>query len=418
MKRHFLSTLAMLALAAMVLATEPAAQSLPEAAPTEAKDEPVPPPTEASAETTQAEAPATAAQPAATPAQPAAEAPVPMDALRISLVKTEQPKAAPAAATPPVCGQPCGNCCPSECERGIFLADFGFLILKPHWKTNPALFVNVIDADVPGAETAVQKDFTDAAQFVPRLSFGYLNSRGFGGRIGWWGFATSQTEFLPDGDEAVGLASAGPLGLILATLDDSVGMSAAMALRLDVWDLELAQLFEGPCWNALLTGGLRYAHQSQDYHAVVLNEDGPGNFMVSGHNFTGAGPTLALALRRYFGQALYVAGTTRGSLLFGQGEQTAAVAGTANGELVVQQGYASYDMVLPVAELEVGGGWSRKMGPGFAFVEAGLAAQAWIEAGNASRSDNPDVLGPIFGGTTADPTLGLFGFYLKAGLTY
>lgn len=432
MKRHFFSSLALLALAGAVLATEPEAQSLPDATAAEAKTEPAATQADAAkgaaaeptAESPKAtEAQANPAQPVATQVLPAAEAPKPLDAVRINLTKADPPAkveahsaASPAPSSSPCCN-PCGNCCQQDCNRGIFLADFGFLILKPYWKTNPALFINVIDEETP-AENGVQKDFTDATQFVPRLSFGYLNDHGFGGRIGWWGFATSQTNFIGTEDGAVAIASAGPLGLLVGTTEESVGMSAAMALRLDVWDVELVQLFEGQCWNALLSGGLRYAHMSQDYHAVDFNEEGPGNFLVSGHNFTGGGPTLALTLRRYFSRALYVAGSARGSLLFGQGEQSAAQAVLVDDEVVIEEGYASYDMILPIGEIELGGGWSRTMGPGVAFVEAGLAAQAWVEAGNSSRSDNPDVLGPIFGGTTSDPTLGLFGFYLKAGLTY
>jgi hypothetical protein len=329
-------------------------------------------------------------------------------ALALSVPARAEEKPAPAMTHPPVvdCCQAC-NGCADECDRGGLLFDVGFLILTPHWKTNPALFIS------RGGDRIVEKDFTDATQFVPRLSAGYVNGDGFGGRIGWWGFATSQTDQIANTGNLT-IFSAAPLGI---GIDDTIGgMAASMALRMDVWDLELIKAFDHGCWSGLLTGGVRYAHMSQDYNAVEFEVGNvPDEIILSGHNFDGVGPTVSLQVRRDVGQALYVSATTRGSLLFGQGEQT--VTEIDDGFLGVAN--ATYDLVLPVAEIELGAGWKREMGRGVAFAEAGFNAQAWIDAGNASRSAGLNEFGDAFEhGTISDPTLGLFGFYLKAGLTF
>lgn len=372
MKRLFLSSLATLALAIPTWATEPA-QVLP-------------------GMLLQADG-------KADPAKPAAPAPA-------------------ALTAPPVTG--CCNACVScdDCGRcGHILADVGFYIFKPYWKTNPAMF---IDDNAPA--TVAEKDFTDASQFVPRVSFGYVNGNGFGARIGWWGFATSQTDFVGNNNN-LAIFSASPLGLPAADDffgDPGEGMAASYALRMNVWDFELLQVFERNAWTFLLSGGIRYAHVSMDYFAIDVDEPGDlvTDFVNSGHNFNGAGPTVALQVRG--GQNLYVTCTARGSLLFGPGKQNAQIAlTTPAGPVLLNEAISSYDEILPVGELELGVGGKRAMARAIAFLELGVNAQAWIEAGNAARSTGFNEFGDVFNhGTISDPTLGLFGFYLRTGLTY
>ena len=105
---------------------------------------------------------------------------------------------------------------------------------------------------------------------------------------------------------------------------------AASKLRFNVLDVEATELLEYSSWHFLLTGGLRYAHISQDYSAVLANGAGaPLATLASGHNFNGAGPTVSLTGKRPIGLTnLYVFGSARGSVLFGNAKQSAVLGGT------------------------------------------------------------------------------------------
>lgn len=322
--------------------------------------------------------------------------------------------AAPAVTSAPIvlssdCCNSCNSCCDDGCGRGgSILADVSFMILKPYWKTNPAMTVATTNA--AGVDVEEQIDFGDAKQFVPRIALGYVGGNGIGARLGWWGFATSQAVNTPNADGDLSIFSAAPLDADL--LDIIGGTGAFYALRMDVWDLEAVRTFGSGSAQGLVSAGIRYAHVSMDYNAVNLRGLGPNTglpaeVLVSGHNFNGAGPTLGFQGR--YGETLYGAGALRGSLLFGEGKQNVAIVdgGFIDPTLeLVDVRTSTYDAIIPVVEMELGVGVRRNA----FFAEAGFNAQAWIDAGNPSRSAGDN--------GSYDSTLGLFGFYLKAGLTY
>ena len=282
----------------------------------------------------------------------------------------------------------------------VVCADVGLDILRPYWRSNPAFAVGG-----GGPFVGRVTDFDYSAQAVPQFTLGVVGHDNFGFRFGWWGFAAQNSAFT--GVPALG-TSAAPLGVQLPALAGQ-GIAAASKLRFDVWDFEAFELFQ-PCrWSLLLSGGIRYAHLSQDYAATVVSGAGSTlSALLAGNNFNGAGPTLALCGKRPLGDSnLYVYGTLRGSILFGDGKQTVAESGIADG---IQ---STNDDVLPEAELELGLGWYQALGQARLFAEIGLIGQAWLEAGNSSRSE----IG--FGvGNQTDTTLGLFGLSMHVGVNY
>src|SRR5262249_8024945 len=141
---------------------------------------------------------------------------------------------------------------------------------------------------------------------------------------GWWGFAVSDTAFTSGP-----AASAAPLGLQAVTLRPTDSLGAFSQLRLNVWDFEATEdLSVGP-WSILVAGGVRYAHLAETYNATVRTTAGtPGQELASGHNFNGAGPTLAFAVNRPLGSThFYLYGNCRGSVLFGTAKQSATLLG-------------------------------------------------------------------------------------------
>lgn len=308
----------------------------------------------------------------------------------------------------------CWNCvCQSaSCASGYQLtADVGFAALFPYWKNNAA-FVVVPAGRIP---TTGIVDFDYDAQFVPQVRLGVEGSNGVGFRIGWWGFVNADRQATLGNLQ---IASAAPLGLGINTLRPIDGMQASSDLHMNVWDFELTEKTHVGAWWLLFSGGIRYAHVSQNY--VALLSDNAGTTLqgvFSGHHFDGAGPTASFNARRWVdGTPFYLYGDVRGSLLFGTSEQSAFV-GTGSRLLNTQQAFSAADAMLPVAEMELGIGWTQSMGSTQAFAQAGLLAQAWFDAGNASRDTL--VSGPAAAtSATVDPTLGLFGFTMRVGVNY
>jgi hypothetical protein len=189
-------------------------------------------------------------------------------------------------------------------------------------------------------------------------------------------------------------------------------------LEMNVWDFEVTDEIRCDKWSLLLSGGIRYAHLNQHYDAIDPLGD---SFIQSSHGFNGAGPTLALEGRRHIGETgLYLYGYSRGALLFGDSKQDAYAGFLTNGvpSGLDGQAHSFQHPVMPVVELELGAGWQRAMGRGVVFVQGGLVAQCWFNAGNSSRS-NFDINQSDDGDATPkDDNLGLIGFSLKAGVNW
>jgi hypothetical protein len=218
---------------------------------------------------------------------------------------------------------------------------------------------------------------------------GYVTDSGLGARVRWWRF-DQNVQACAVNDGATTITSAAPRGIDVVSephfpiaffmagtntffLRDpgAVGEKMALAsnLKLDVWDFEATQEAEAGRWWLLFSAGARYAHLSQNYDATVIFHDfGPeSDALRSGHNFSGAGPTLALEARRPIGNTRFaVFGNVRGSLLFGEATQRVYllhtyqwVFGTTT---ALSQSRWNHDTFLPVGEMELGAEYSQTFG--------------------------------------------------------
>jgi hypothetical protein len=383
----------------------------------------------------QGQAPAEAVVPAVTrlPDLPiaATPAPTPEDKAVTTVQTVSAPAEAapapkqtgPALATPRPLPQPLPGpeptddcqclcpCCMASCAGLRLNADVGFAVLWPYWRNNPAFVVT----GGRGVPTTSQVDFNYDAQFVPQVSLGLQSPCGLGFRAGWWGFVISDAESFRGAASGV---SAAPLGLQAMAPFAAANLSAFSDLHLNVWDFEATDECRCGPWELLVSGGVRYTHMSQSYVAVATSAGLPQMGVLSGHNFDGAGPTLALAADRLLGDThFYFFGNCRGSILFGTARQSASLtAGPAFAD--TQDALSSTQTMLPVGELELGLGWSRDMGAAHVYVRGGMISQLWFEAGNASRSSVQFLGGALANNSTIDPNLGLFGFSLRVGVDY
>jgi hypothetical protein len=368
----------------------------------------------------------------------------------------QDPPTLPATGQPSVTGQPLGlsadplKSTPAEpdwldyCQSigGHFEAGGGFYFLKPYFNGNAAFTIKsttsnpgpvnlggpMLSTTNPGLSTSQssssEQDFDYDASFSPLLWLAYTGENGLGARARWWHFdqGASLTVSNSDPTGATEITSAGPRGLSLTSpgrLLKTFGLGTDRLafdtdLKIDSWDFEVTQAVAAGKWALAFSGGVRYAHLAQDYHAFRFNSGSNTDFnfsqdstvLISGFNFNGAGPTLCLEGRRPLGEtglAFYASG--RGSLLFGRCNQqvdkltvfagntlggpanSPALGGPFNSQTSVDSA-ASQDRVLPVVELEVGGEYAPQLfGPATRvqpFVRAGLIGQSWFGGGNAS----------------------------------
>jgi hypothetical protein len=200
----------------------------------------------------------------------------------------------------------------------------------------------------------------------------------------------------------------------------ATGLPAAVAttsnMRLSVWDFEATGLYHAGNLRVEGSAGVRYVHLDQNFGAFAsqANEAGAGSqetsLLLAGHNFNGAGPTMALDLRQGLGESgfgLYA--NVRGAVLFGAKHANGVLdftftpaAGTATNDVTV---YNSDSLgVIGVGECELGAEFARNLGSGASvFVRAGIDGQLWLGAGNA---------------TSQEGNLGFFGYTVTVGLNY
>jgi hypothetical protein len=324
-----------------------------------------------------------------------------------------------------------------------FVLSGGVYLLQPHLESNPAytLFRRPGAGGVPAA-VSFTPDLKYDTAFAPLAGLGAFLDCGLGLGTRWWHFdedsallgavntdPTRTTLFRPAPVFGVpGFVSPSAIAQAFRVFNEA--MTFQSHLDLHMWDWEVTQRVELGGWTFLPAAGLRYVYLSQNYQAL-RSGSGTGTFgtarvnlmqdsdlIQTGHNFSGAGPLAALAVRRPLGDSGFTLyGLSRGAVLFGRGR-------TQSTQLIVQrrqvipprgstqtvntttQTFAAngHDDDLPIWDLEAGVEWSHAFGPRWAvFFQTGLVAQMWFNAGN-STSENGD--------------LSFFGLSVTGGVTF
>src|SRR5262245_50759943 len=260
--------------------------------------------------------------------------------------------------------------------RGTIVGGLGVYFIQPNFESNAAFQTTT---SIGGVTILRRHDFRYDMDAAPSAWIGWVNDCGFGARLRWFLYDQgAHEETINPGDTTI--RSASPIG-IPAIVSSKAGnrFSADSGLAVQTFDFELTQSVPGCCdWDLVVAGGIRYAHVAQTYNAfgtttpvaAVL----PSAGILSGHNFNGAGPTIALEGRRRFGCsgfALY--GNLRGSLLFGSAEAQAFRTATAGGVTTITHDSATQQSdVLPIGEIEVGAEYVRGFGRACGVLQVGL----------------------------------------------
>jgi hypothetical protein len=179
-----------------------------------------------------------------------------------------------------------------------------------------------------------------------------------------------------------------------------------------IYDLDLIKPLKLSCgqWDLKYTVGVRLADIRQSYQSVVTDS---GAFFSGGQysaDFIGAGPRIGFQALRYFGRnrQLSLYANTFGSLLVGEYDTSFSQTTTAPPFQANQE--TNEIRVIPVAETEIGAGWSPFP---WMNVSAGWLFQAWFDLGAS---------GGTFGGfytVTENTNLMAFeGLFVRAEVTF
>ena len=288
---------------------------------------------------------------------------------------------------------------------------------RPYFQHNTAYATEVFSTNTQGneniafTETPFHYDF----EITPRIWVGYENECGFGVRARYWQFDHQSNEItLRDPEVAdvvlpVLIAGTSNVPPITGRTGDVITIQSS--LEMHVIDLEGTQRFKWCCTDAQVALGIRIARIQQSYDAY-LERSSNNNFAESGDflrhstKFEGAGPTMALDLRRPVccgGWSVF--GGARGAILFGKTDESFSYEVTTFGEGIsvqdVQLDRSEYE-VRAVGEIRLGVEWSHCLECGAElFAQASVEGQIWEGVGN-SLDQSSD--------------LGLLGFGLALGV--
>lgn len=250
------------------------------------------------------------------------------------------------------------------------------VIVKPHFTRNNAYFLE----DPPGivGQTAVQFDWDFC--YSPRIELGWNSNCDYGARVRYWHFDQDNTLHAkdPNGDIASFFSE--------DSSNQDIGFSRTTEavfthdLKVKVFDLE--GTVDWCHW--IYSAGFRYAKLEQRYVGQDLEEN--GNTMISTHDFSGWGLTMAAEYLKPIKCGFSVFSKMRGSLLYGESSWLAYnPAPTAQDQL-----YTHTDNDLQaVGELQLGIDWRKCFcGDKIGFIRIAAEAQYWANGGAAGPGCN------------------------------
>ncbi|MCX7427774.1 MAG: Lpg1974 family pore-forming outer membrane protein [Planctomycetia bacterium] len=279
--------------------------------------------------------------------------------------------ASPTAAPAQQSAVPCNTCdgastdcnsCRTTCAG--FIAGADMVVLRPY-ASDPER-ATLTDEEGVLSMTMADNKF----DICPRLWFGYVGAKGLGARARYFRF-----------DHGLDAEA-----IDVETTEDSSFFDAGTRVigngRLAIYavDVDMFQQVHLGMWNAVLGGGIRAGGVGRTFDYVV---DEPEEAIRAGElskEFDGVGPTIFAEFRRPIGsRGLALIANTRGSVLFGS--ERLRIAG-AEFDAMASSASEKNDAIVGVAEIQLGGEWSRPLARGGrVFVNALWEAQLWSGSG-------------------------------------
>lgn len=301
-------------------------------------------------------------------------------------------------------------------------------LLKPVFENNPAYTFTSAPALPAGSQSTVEFLWNYAA--APKVWLGWEPDDEIGVRGSWFYFdqgSPSRSTSMNDTDSfngvtilpssslpalsggalyGVGAFAGAPSDLIVGVIDPGSGVDRLTfnsGLSLVYGDIEATAKYAFRRATLDVSGGARFIHIAQNYAMRVDSTATIGGVLATetqslgyGHNFNGAGPTLALLLSRPIGNSDFsLFASARGSILLGWSRQSFSFSALLNdptGTVTIPSPTSGvYNSTayrtIPVAELELGGEYCRDIGDFRLLLRTGLVAQSYVGAGSASSAN-------------------------------
>jgi hypothetical protein len=204
-------------------------------------------------------------------------------------------------------------------------------------------------------------------------------------------------------------------------------LNASTGVTANIFDADFTKCISmgGPCnpcdpcfcprWDLRFFVGARAANINR-YNDNVVTEANGNNVSFGDINahFTGAGPRVGLASRRYFGQNGYWSayGKLGQSLLIGQYSMSRSLNipsdGTTANQITNQ--FDKYSRIIPATDIEVGLSWQAAP---FTMISVGYFWQCWWDLGQSEP-----MLGTEFGSLDTSNILGFDGLFVRGEMLF
>ena len=257
---------------------------------------------------------------------------------------------------------------------------------RPYFQRNTAYTESISTGTNTGVtQTFTQVPFVYDFEVTPRIWLAYEDPCGFGFRGRYWQYDQNAHDIAASSTQ--GKISTPIYSSLGFTIPDSFSNQGSFSsgLELHVTDIEATQRFDWCSTDAQFGWGVRIVRLEHTYDAdfAVQIDD----FYRHSHQFDGAGPTVAIDLRRPIGctDFSFLAGA-RAAVLVGQVHDEIAleIEGDATINQFVHRNGAE---VLASGEVNFGIEWRTCLSPGTDLVATLMVeGQAWHGAGNAFES--------------------------------
>ncbi len=272
----------------------------------------------------------------------------------------------------------CGGCCDwreAGTTPGLYVG-FELVWVKPYFRNQSAYYIDYNQPD-----TIAVTSFDTNFDVTPRVWLGYTTDCGLGVRARYW-----QYDHSTPGKSAVSTSDYSLMAVCATDVfygfasTNGVGqtLTATHGLELHTFDVEVTQDFNWWRTSVTLGAGVRYVKMQQDYTATIYGE-APIDMISLSHGFEGAGPTVAIDLRRRIRESpFYITAGARESILFVRAGQD------------MYEDYWGYgdhqssicEEIRAITEIRLGVEYRRHMAySSTLIVRGGYEGQIWHDAG-------------------------------------
>lgn len=329
----------------------------------------------------------------------------------------------------------CGDCCGGSCGRGNFgrlwYGGVDYLLFRPRYSQAIAAVRRQETTDTSTfpttstiSDTVIAYPFDYSSGFRVFAGVRLLDCGG-DFQVAYWRMVNNAS--VVEGPANIGANNPAIAGNLKNNPGNGQFLNAETGITANIFDADFTKIISmgGPCdpcdpcfcprWDLRFFVGARAANINRFNDNVVTEPNGDevsfGN--INAH-FTGAGPRIGFASRRYFGQHGYwsVYGKGAQALLIGEYSMSRNVIVPSDGTTANQitNQYDKYSRLVPATDIEVGLSWQAAP---FTMVSVGYFWQCWWDLGQSEPMQ-----GTEFGSLDTSNILGFDGLFVRGEMMF